>query len=246
MIQIYQSDYLTIKNCNGVLIQEWKDQPLTVDRFKKEMQTFLKYFKKIKPGAVLWLQEHFNLTIPSDLFNWLEKSILEPQYRSGLRKMAITIPRNQSAHMSVIDSFNKVSSVMHPQYFVDKEKALNYLLEGTSYREFKEVNYEISRTLDKTQILLEVHHRHLPHAIRHLDRLKEQFHFRMKHANCFEQLTIRELEILKAICTGEVNREIADRLFLSESTVATHRKSIVKKLNIKCSNDWHQFASAFL
>lgn len=246
MLQIYQSDYLTIKNSDGILIQEWKDRPLTVDCFKKEMQTFLDYFKKNKPGAVLWLQEHFNLTIPSDLFHWLEKSILEPQYRSGLRKMAITIPKDQSAHMSIIDSFNKVSSVMHPRYFVDKKKALNYLQEGASNREFKEINYEIYRTLDKTQILLEVHHRHLPHAIRHLDRLKEQFNFRIEHADCFEQLTIRELEILKAICTGEVNREIADRLFLSESTIATHRKSIVKKLKIKCSNDWHQFASAFL
>jgi len=246
MNQIYNSNYLSISNCDGILIQEWSEQPLTVEHFRKEMKTFLECFRKFKPGAVLWLQEHFNLNIPSDQYRWLEKSILEPQYRSGLRKMALTIPKDQAVHLSVIDSFNKVSSVMHPRYFVDKEKAIHFLQDGITFKESKEINYEVSRTLDKTQILLEVHHRHLPHAIRHLDKLKEQFHFRMEHAASFEQLTLRELEILKAICSGEVNREIADRLFLSESTIATHRKSIVKKLKIKSSNDWHQFASAFL
>ena len=246
MTQIYKSDYLSIQNFDNILIQEWSDQQLSMQRFKKELKEFLIHFKKIRPNGVLWLQEKFSLTIPAEMHEWIEKNILEPQYKCGLRKLAFTIPANQHAHISMIDSFNGVSSVMHPRYFLNKEKALNFLTEGVVKQESREFYYKIARSLDKTQITLEVDHRHLPHAIRHLDRLKSDFKFRLKHTDEFSQLTLRELEIFKMICSGEVNRAIAEQLFLSESTVATHRKSIVRKLGIKTSRDWHHYAQAFL
>lgn len=46
-------------------------------------------------------------------------------------------------------------------------------------------------------------------------------------------LTRRENEILRMIADGHTNPEIADKLFLSISTVDTHRKSLMRKLNIK-------------
>ena len=47
------------------------------------------------------------------------------------------------------------------------------------------------------------------------------------------QLTPRETEIIKYISTGLTNIEIAGKLFLSPSTVDTHRKNILAKLNLK-------------
>ena len=46
-------------------------------------------------------------------------------------------------------------------------------------------------------------------------------------------LTRRENEILRLISNGLTNPQIAEKLFLSLSTVDTHRKSIMRKLNIK-------------
>ena len=46
-------------------------------------------------------------------------------------------------------------------------------------------------------------------------------------------LTRRENEILRLISNGLTNPKIAEKLFLSLSTVDTHRKSIMRKLNIK-------------
>ncbi len=46
-------------------------------------------------------------------------------------------------------------------------------------------------------------------------------------------LTRRENEILRMIADGLTNPEIAAKLFLSLSTVDTHRKSLMRKLNIK-------------
>jgi len=46
-------------------------------------------------------------------------------------------------------------------------------------------------------------------------------------------LSNREIELLKQVCLGHTNQEIADKLFLSVHTVMTHRKNITKKLGIK-------------
>ncbi len=46
-------------------------------------------------------------------------------------------------------------------------------------------------------------------------------------------LTKRENEVLRMIAEGLTNPEIAEKLFLSISTVDTHRKSLMRKLNIK-------------
>jgi len=49
----------------------------------------------------------------------------------------------------------------------------------------------------------------------------------------FSSLTDREKEILAEVALGLSNRQIADRLFISESTVKVHIKSLLKKLRVK-------------
>lgn len=46
-------------------------------------------------------------------------------------------------------------------------------------------------------------------------------------------ITKRELEILELIAQGMSNREIADRLFVSENTVKTHSSHLFDKLSAK-------------
>lgn len=47
----------------------------------------------------------------------------------------------------------------------------------------------------------------------------------------------RELEVLRYICKGRSNEQIADILFISEKTIATHRRNIMKKAGVKKSTD---------
>ena len=47
-----------------------------------------------------------------------------------------------------------------------------------------------------------------------------------------EILSKREIEILKLICKEFSNAEIAEKLFLSISTVETHRKNLIAKLGV--------------
>jgi two-component system, NarL family, response regulator NreC len=47
-----------------------------------------------------------------------------------------------------------------------------------------------------------------------------------------EILSKREIEILQLVCKEYSNSEIADKLFLSISTVETHRKNLIAKLGV--------------
>jgi DNA-binding NarL/FixJ family response regulator len=45
-----------------------------------------------------------------------------------------------------------------------------------------------------------------------------------------ESLTVREIDVLRLIAAGNRNRDIAERLFISEETVKVHVKHIMEKL----------------
>ncbi|MEW5784110.1 MAG: response regulator transcription factor [Bacillota bacterium] len=64
--------------------------------------------------------------------------------------------------------------------------------------------------------------------IRHAGRDQER-----GPADLPEPLSEREKEVLALIARGLGNREIAGRLFLSETTVKTHVANILQKLNVK-------------
>lgn len=57
--------------------------------------------------------------------------------------------------------------------------------------------------------------------------------------NCYN-LTNREIEIIALLCEGKTNKVIAEELFLSEFTVETHRKNIIKKTNCKSLLDLNE------
>lgn len=57
-----------------------------------------------------------------------------------------------------------------------------------------------------------------------------------------EHLTTREIEILKLITQEQSTAEITDKLFISISTVETHRANLMKKLNVKSAIGMVKFA----
>ncbi len=57
-----------------------------------------------------------------------------------------------------------------------------------------------------------------------------------------EHLTSREIEILRLITLEKSTAEIAEMLFISISTVETHRANLMKKLNVKSAIGMVKFA----
>lgn len=64
-----------------------------------------------------------------------------------------------------------------------------------------------------------------------------------KPSNCLPaSLSQREVEIVRLIARGHVAREIADRLHLSTHTVYTHRKNIMRKLQLQTPSELMLYA----
>lgn len=65
-----------------------------------------------------------------------------------------------------------------------------------------------------------------------LNEFSRQGAVRSPSSAAYDLLTDREKEVLQELTTGGTNREIAQRLFISENTVKNHVHSILEKLNL--------------
>jgi DNA-binding NarL/FixJ family response regulator len=51
------------------------------------------------------------------------------------------------------------------------------------------------------------------------------------------QLSKREVEVVRMICEGWTNREIGEKLYISEYTVKDHIKNIMRKMEVASRNE---------
>lgn len=109
--------------------------------------------------------------------------------------------------------------------FLDDEKVYPALEAGaTSYMLKTSKASEIARAIRSTsqgQSILE------PEVT---GKLMNRMHH--KQADLHDQLTARELEVLKRMSEGMSNQEIADTLFISMKTVKVHVSNILSKLDV--------------
>jgi DNA-binding CsgD family transcriptional regulator len=63
--------------------------------------------------------------------------------------------------------------------------------------------------------------------------------------NPMDLLTGREMEVLRAMVSNASNREIAERLFISENTVRNHVHNILEKLGVSSRREAISVARRF-
>lgn len=79
---------------------------------------------------------------------------------------------------------------------------------------------------------------YFPEILEENEELSDSFIKRFK-------LTPRELEVLALVAQEMTSKEIADKLFISEETAKTHRKNLVRKLQVKGVAGLVKFAMEF-
>jgi len=83
-------------------------------------------------------------------------------------------------------------------------------------------------------------------AIRTVDKIGKYFDDAILTLNDLTKeiviLSTREKDILRLIGEGHSSQEIADLLFIGKATVDTHRKNIIKKINVHGKTDLIRFA----
>ncbi len=76
-----------------------------------------------------------------------------------------------------------------------------------------------------------------------LDEFVNLENSRQRNSTALEVLTEREKEVFGELARGASNREIAERLIISENTVKNHVSSILEKLNLKARRDVAAYAA---
>lgn len=107
--------------------------------------------------------------------------------------------------------------------YVDDEYVMSAINEGADGYEIKDVEPQkliatITKVLNNEKI---IH----PKAKNVIDAMHEKPHFNNK-------LSKREMEVLKEMVKGKINKDIAKSLFVSEKTVKTHVSHIFNKLQV--------------
>lgn len=116
----------------------------------------------------------------------------------------------------------------HTSFFLPRKPKTIVLVGGDSQPQLSGVPklniYQDEKSLVKDILQL----RQYGHQVRH------QITGKAMHADKTEhELSAREIEVLILITKGLINKEIADKLNISLTTVISHRKNITEKLGIK-------------
>ncbi|MFD2540723.1 response regulator transcription factor [Lacinutrix gracilariae] len=241
-MNLYTSKYLTIQNREPILAQKWTGQQLNATIFKQEMLAFQKIFEIVKPKCLLWNHEHFNYKVPEELYGWIDINISRKQIPLGLVNIAFTVSKDALTHLSVTESMENNPNQLQPKYFLFEEEAEKYLLSDLEHK----MNTKTTSTNSENPFIsLDIAFNDLPLTKGAIKNLKDELLFAKINKEKFESLTQRELDVFKQIVLGKSNKETASILFISSKTVATHRKHIIKKLNLHSFYDWFMYAKAF-
>ncbi|GAA3957518.1 helix-turn-helix transcriptional regulator [Mucilaginibacter dorajii] len=85
----------------------------------------------------------------------------------------------------------------------------------------------------------------MQHITKKVDRILKENDFLRKNLNRFSKLTKQECVVLKLLALGSSSAETAEKLFITEGTVETHRKNIRKKLDTSAYFELCEYARAF-
>jgi DNA-binding NarL/FixJ family response regulator len=113
--------------------------------------------------------------------------------------------------------------------FSDQDHVIPALEAGASGYQLKDIEPdELVRTI--TQLMNgenQLHPKATTHLLSHLSGLNKD------EKKLLDDLTKREMDVLKEIASGKSNKEIASSLFITEKTVKTHVSSILAKLALQ-------------
>lgn len=130
-----------------------------------------------------------------------------------LQKIKTSYPETK---VLVLTNYNQPELIME----VKKMEADGYLIKNSSATELK----------DAVEIILSGQ-KYFPAAIE-IKTMPDDSYFFDNFLKKY-QLTKREVGIIHLICQGMGSKQIAASLFLSELTINTHRRNILRKLEIK-------------
>lgn len=165
--------------------------------------------------------------------------LISKSSQDSLERLLIT----EEPDLVLIDDFENVFKVEKTIAFLSFTKPAKMILISDELN--KERHELLSKVGLKHYLSSQINEEELIELYNAIDKLPAKFidsltekrlsfnkeeEFRNTCANL--NISEREVEIIKLIAEGFINKEIADKLFLSTHTVNTHRKNIMSKLGV--------------
>ncbi|MDK7375737.1 MULTISPECIES: LuxR C-terminal-related transcriptional regulator [Weeksella] len=233
-----------------------------------DMEAFLNIEKKLFQIERNLSKDSFDV---ADISEVIPASIVVHSLSEGVPQQIVYMNTWGCHHLGVeLEELNALRAQYYEEFFVQEDlediypKLFRYCNEGdhaTQLNFFQRVKlykadkhrwfYTVCKLLEKNDadqqrlIMLSTPIDGVGALMEKVKRVLDENEYITRNYKKFALLTKREKEILTLLSIGKSSIEIADQLFISKETVATHRKNIIRKLEVKSFAELLRFALAF-
>lgn len=182
----------------------------------------------VRRGLVFFLRTQKELDIIGEAANGKEAVELANKLKPDIILMDLFMPEMDGIQAT------KMIKIQHPDIkvmmltsFSDQDHVIPALEAGASGFQLKDIQPDelvssIRKIMDGES---QLHPKATTHLLANLSRNKQE-------KSLLQELTKRELDVLKEIAKGKSNKEIATSLFITEKTVKTHVSNLLGKLEL--------------
>ncbi|MEH7011434.1 response regulator transcription factor [Neobacillus niacini] len=183
----------------------------------------------VRRGLAFFLKTQRYIEIIGEAGNGKEAVELARTLKPDLILMDLVMPEMDGILATkIIKSEMPEIKIMMLTSFSDQDHVIPALEAGASGYQLKDIEPDELINCIKKIIAGEnlLHPKATSHLLANLSNKESN------EKNLIEQLTKRELDVLKEIARGKSNKEIASSLFITEKTVKTHVSNLLSKLEL--------------
>lgn len=183
----------------------------------------------VRRGLAFFLKTQRDIEIIGEAGNGKEAVELARTLKPDLILMDLVMPEMDGIQATkIIKSEMLEIKIMMLTSFSDQDHVIPALEAGASGYQLKDI--EPDELINCIKKIIAGENQLHPKATSHL--LANLSNKESNEENLIEQLTKRELDVLKEIARGKSNKEIASSLFITEKTVKTHVSNLLSKLEL--------------
>jgi DNA-binding NarL/FixJ family response regulator len=183
----------------------------------------------VRRGLVFFLKTQEMIDVVGEAANGKEAVELARKLNPDLILMDLIMPEMDGIQATkIIKTEMPEIKIMMLTSFSDQEHVIPAVEAGASGYQLKDIQPDelvssIKRIMNGED---QLHPKATSHVLKHLSSNNRQ------ERKPLDDLTRRELEVLKEIASGKSNKEIASSLYITEKTVKTHVSNVLAKLGL--------------
>ncbi|WP_419956059.1 response regulator [Neobacillus niacini] len=183
----------------------------------------------VRRGLAFFLKTQKDIEIIGEAGNGREAVDLARTLKPDLILMDLVMPEMDGIQATqIIKNELPEIKIMMLTSFSDQDHVIPALEAGASGYQLKDI--EPDELINCINKIMNGENQLHPKATSHL--LANLSNKESNEKNLIEQLTKRELDVLREIARGKSNKEIASSLFITEKTVKTHVSNLLSKLEL--------------